>query len=50
MKLVSLTEKEFDSFVSNHSQATFLQSISWAELKKENGWSHELLGFKNKLQ
>lgn len=48
MKLVSLTEKEFDNFASNHSQSTFLQTMSWAELKKENGWEHELLGFKDK--
>lgn len=48
MELVTLTEKEFNNFVSNHSQATFLQTLSWANLKKENGWDHVLLGFKEK--
>jgi len=48
MKLVVLTEKEFENFATNHSQSTFLQSMSWAKLKSENGWSHELLGFKDK--
>jgi len=48
MKLENLTEKEFLNFVNEHPQSTFLQSINWAELKKENGWSSELLGFKDK--
>ena len=48
MKLVSLTKKEFDDFSSNHEQATFLQTIGWSELKKENGWEYEILGFKDK--
>ena len=48
MKLEKLTEKEFLTFVNDHTQSTFLQSISWAELKKENGWSSVLLGFKEK--
>ncbi len=46
MELVSLSEKEFNSFASCHSQSTFLQSVSWAKLKKENGWSYVFLGFK----
>ena len=46
MKLVELKEKEFTLFVSTHSQSTFLQSVNWAKLKKENGWSSVLLGFK----
>lgn len=50
MELVSLSNKEFEKFTSTHSQATFLQSISWANLKKENGWEYELLGFKNKKE
>lgn len=48
MELVSLSNKEFEEFSSNHNQATFLQTINWANLKKENGWKHELLGFKDK--
>lgn len=48
MKLVTLTEKEFVSFATNHSQSTFLQSISWTKLKKDNGWESVLLGFKDK--
>lgn len=48
MELVTLTDKEFNHYVSNHSQATFLQTLSWANLKKENGWDHVLLGFKEK--
>ncbi|MBQ7137076.1 MAG: peptidoglycan bridge formation glycyltransferase FemA/FemB family protein [Bacilli bacterium] len=46
MKLQILTPKEYEKFAKNHVQATFLQSMSWSELKKENGWHHELLGFK----
>jgi len=47
MKLEELTEKEYEKFAKNHEQATFLQSISFGELKKENGWKHKLLGFKS---
>lgn len=48
MELVKLTEEEFNSFASNHSQATFLQTINWGKLKEANGWKWELLGFKEK--
>lgn len=48
MKLITLTEKEFDEFASNHSQSTFFQTLSWASLKKGNGWDSAILGFKDK--
>lgn len=48
MEIVKLSEKEFTEFASNHEQATFLQTISWAKLKEKNGWQYELLGFKDK--
>jgi len=48
MELVKLTEEEFNSFASNHEQATFLQTINWGKLKEANGWKWELLGFKDK--
>lgn len=47
MELVTLTEKEYESFTSNHSQATFLNTIAWGKLKETNGWHYELLGFKD---
>jgi lipid II:glycine glycyltransferase (peptidoglycan interpeptide bridge formation enzyme) len=34
MELVTLTEKEYESFTSNHSQATFLNTIAWGKLKE----------------
>lgn len=46
MKLIKLSEEEFEQFAQNHEQATFLQTINWAKLKEKNGWNWELLGFK----
>ena len=46
MELVTLGKKEFEDFASVHNNATFLQTISWSNLKSETGWTSELLGFK----
>ena len=47
MDLITLTEKEFTDFTSNHEQATFLNTVNWGKLKETNGWKYELLGFKD---
>ncbi len=48
MKLERIEEKEFTSFAYNHPLFTFHQTKEWGELKKENGWEYEFVGFKEK--
>lgn len=44
MKLKRITEKEFKNFADKNPQITFYQTISWANLKKKNGWIPHYLG------
>ena len=46
MKLETLTEEEYNEYLSNHEQAAFLNTVNWGKLKTSNGWKYELLGFK----
>ncbi|MCC5891988.1 lipid II:glycine glycyltransferase FemX [Exiguobacterium sp.] len=38
---ISLTEKEHDDFVKTHDRGDLLQLSSWANVKRQNGWSGE---------
>lgn len=46
MKFTLLTEKEFNKFIKNHQQSSFLQTIELANLKKELGSIPHILGVK----
>lgn len=46
MEFTTLTEKEFNKFIKNHSQSSFLQTIELANLKKELGNIPHILGVK----
>ena len=48
MEFTELTEKEFDKFVHNHEQESFLQQSSWGELRKKYGSTIYYLGVKDK--
>lgn len=48
MKLVELTEKEYQEFAKNHELGNFLQTVCWGKLKTHNGWKYHLLGVKEK--
>ena len=49
MKLKRITENEFKKFADKNPEITFYQTISWANLKKKNGWEAHYLGLeKNK--
>lgn len=41
---ISLTEKEHDDFVKTHDRGDLLQLSSWANVKRQNGWSGERIG------
>lgn len=44
MKLKKISEKEFKKFADKNLEITFYQTISWAHLKKKNGWVDHYLG------
>lgn len=44
MKLKIISEKEFKKFADKNPEITFYQTISWAHLKKKNGWVAHYLG------
>ena len=46
MKFEVLTEKEFKNFASKHDQESFYQTLNWAELKTNTGWTNFLVGVK----
>ena len=48
MELVELKDKEFDKFAINHEYGSFLQNSYWGKIKEYNGWSHVILGIKDK--
>lgn len=51
MKFVTLTEKEFEKFASNHPLKTFLQTPEIGKLRASNGWHTDYVGVteKNKI-
>ena len=46
MEFTTLTEKEFNKFIKDHPQSSFLQTIELANLKKELGNIPHILGIK----
>ena len=44
MKLKKLSEKQFKEFADTNPEITFYQTVSWAHLKKKNGWKAHYLG------
>ena len=46
MNIVNLEKQEFIDFCKENSQASFFQSPYWIDIKKQNGWSGEILGVK----
>lgn len=44
MKLKIISEKNFKKFADKNPEITFYQTISWAHLKKKNGWVAHYLG------
>ena len=48
MKFVVLTDKEFKDFAYKHEQASFYQTLNWAKLKEDTGWTSHLVGVKDK--
>ena len=46
MTFTELTIEEFKEFSKNHPQASFMQTLNWGELKKENGWNPIIVGVK----
>lgn len=47
MKLVNISETEFDKYASEHSQANFYQTSNWGHLKAKNGWKSHFLALKD---
>lgn len=48
MRLMEISDKEFEKFAKKHEQVTFHQTKQWGELKKTNGWKSYLIGMKDK--
>ena len=48
MEFTTLTEKEFIKFSEKHPQASFMQTIELANLKKELGSIPHIVGVKEK--
>ena len=45
MEIVKLDSAQFTEFAENTEGALFFQSPEWIEVKRQNGWSGEILGF-----
>lgn len=48
MKLMEISDKEFEKFAKKHEQVTFHQTKEWGNLKKTNGWKSYFIGLKDK--
>lgn len=47
MKLIELSKEDFKIYAYEHEQANFHQTLNWAKLKENNGWSAHYLGLKD---
>ncbi len=47
MKIINLTEEEFDQFSKNHKYRTIYQTSSYGKLMAQNGFESYYLGFQN---
>lgn len=46
MELVNLEKEEFIEFSKNFPNSMFFQSPNWINVKKDNGWTGEMIGLK----
>ena len=47
MKIVEISEKEYNSFIKNYKDSLFFQSIEWANYKEDSGWEKIIIGLKD---
>ena len=47
MKIITLTEEEFDKFASKHKYRNYYQTSSYAKIKKTDGYDYHFIGFTN---
>ena len=48
MKLVEITEKEYEKFLNKFDNTLFFQSVEWAKFKSKTEWNMTILGLKDK--
>lgn len=48
MKLVEITEKEYEKFLNKFDDTLFFQSVEWAKFKSKTEWDMTILGLKDK--
>ena len=48
MEFTTLSEKEFEEFIKNHPQSSFMQTVELANLKRDLGDIPHFLGVKKK--
>lgn len=47
MKIITLSEEQFNNFANNHKYSNIYQTISYAKIMKTEGYDYHLLGFIN---
>lgn len=47
MKIVTLTEQDFDNYATNHKHKNIYQTSSYAKFMKQNGYNYHYVGFIN---
>ena len=47
MKIITLSEEQFNNFANNHKYSNIYQTISYAKVMKTEGYDYHLLGFIN---
>ena len=47
MKIITLSEEQFNNFSKNHKYANLYQTVSYAKVMKQEGYDYHLLGFIN---
>jgi len=47
MKIITLTDEEFDNFANTHKYRNFYQTSNYAKVMKTEGYDYHYLGFQN---
>lgn len=47
MKIVSLNNNEFEEFANNHTLRNYCQTLNYAKVMVDKGYSHEFIGYKD---
>lgn len=47
MKIITLTEEQFNEFANNNKYGSFYQTVNYAKVMKSEGYDYHLLGFIN---